>query len=344
MDYNIKDSSLHQNISAYAEYDRKDTAIRVGIVREERELSDGSTRYIVEVFVGGNQVGVSCSLMTRFNGTYNFEEYRLKPWLKSSTGGQQLASTASTYDLRDGDTVVVAFLDGKAREGIILGGIKHPSRDSQTTLGELSYISTYNGIETKVDAEGAYTVTFNGAPLNDSTPTVPGTVSDTAPAQYNPAIAGSFWKIDSTGGIEISDAQTVAGALNSIKITKDPASPTTVITSGRNVITLAGNPAVGEFNITTDTFTHDALSTTFKTTKDFNIDTLQMKLKGSKVAIGNDTVELIDAIITIIETIGKVVITSPVGTCTPLISDSSSGWASKIIPLLIKLKALKGSL
>src|SRR5690606_17875171 len=118
---------------------RRDTAIRVGIVREMRTVADGSTRYIEEVFIGGNQVPVSCQLMTRWGGAYNFEEYRVRSWAGSVSNGFLPPTTAGSYEFRSGDTVVVGFINGKSREGIILGGIQHESRDEEIGEG-ISYL------------------------------------------------------------------------------------------------------------------------------------------------------------------------------------------------------------
>jgi hypothetical protein len=335
MDYIVRDSSLYQDPDVFSVYDRRDSAIRVGIVREERETSEGTTRYIVEVFIGGNQVPVSCTLMTRFGGIFNYEEFRVRPWLKTSTGGMLPPSTASSYDLRSGDTVLVAFVDGKSREGVILGGIKHPGRDEQTSIGDIAYISVFNGLETKIENSGAYKVTFNGKPINDVLLDVP--IGQPLPApQYNPLVAGSYFGFEDDGSFTASDGSQM------IKITKNPVSGSISIESGKNKMVFGGNPALGKTTLETDTLIFKALSTSIGTTKDFKLETLQLSLKGAKIAIGNDAFELFDGLVQLIDALGSLVVTSPVGTCTPL--QAAPTWAAQVLPLKLKIQTLKASL
>jgi hypothetical protein len=339
-DYIVQDSSLFKYDDAYGISDNKFTGIYIGIVRKSELLSDGNTIYTVEYYLGGKQVPISCFAMTRFNSPYNFEEIRLKPWLRGPiSSGLLPAGTASTYNMRDGEVVIVAPLDGNGREGVILGTVRHPSRKQVTEEGTLAYHSVYNGLETKIDPEGAYTVTFQGAPLNDATPIPPG-LSEVAEAQYNPLISGSFFGFDNTGSFAI-DVSNELGA-NMIKLTRDPAGGTILIESGKNIISIGGNPALGELSVTTDTYKVEVLESEMKATTAMKFEALQMSIKGTQVAIGNDTIELIDGLLQILDGIGQVVVTSPVGTCTPIMA--SPQWASTITPLIVKLNTLKGSL
>jgi len=341
MDYIVVDSSLYKDGESHGALDYSDTAIRVGIVRQSIEVDGVGTKYLVEVFMGGNQVPVSCVPVTRFNSPYNFEEVRLKPWLRGPAASGFLdPGAASTYNLRDGETVIVAFIDGDAREGIILGSIKHPSRETTTEENTLAYHSSYNGLETKIDVEGAYTVTFQGSPLNDSIPIPPGT-KEIPPADYNPVIAGSFFGFDNAGSF-IIDCTNDIGA-NKVTITKDPAGGTMKIESGQNIIDIAGNAAQGELTVTTGKLAFDTFETSFKAQTTFKVEaTTGVSIKGLQVAIGNDTIELIDGLLQILDGIGQITVTSPVGLCTPIMA--SPQWASSIIPLIVKFNTLKGSL
>jgi len=341
MSYIVSDSTLYKTEESYGAQDYADTAIRVGIVRKAVEHEDVGTKYTVEVFMGGNQVPVSCVPMTRFNSPYNFEEIRLKPWLRGpAASGFMDPGTASTYNFRDGEHVIVAFLDGKSREGVILGTIKHPSRELATEAETLAYHSVYNGLETKIDPAGAYTVTFQGAPTNDSIPIPPG-VSEVAAVKYNPIIAGSFYGFDDTGSFTIDCSDKIN--TNMIKITKDPAGGTMLIESGQNIISIGGKPAQGELSVTTGKLALETFEVSITAQTAFKVEaTTAVSIKGLQVAIGNDTIELVDGLLQIIDGIGQVTVTSPVGTCTPIMA--SPQWASSIIPLIVKLNTLKGSL
>lgn len=334
MDYIVKDSSLRQNPKAFAEYDRGDYAVRVGIVRQELEENDGTTKYLVEVFSGGKQIPVACTIMSRFGSVYNYEEWRPRGWARNTVGGLLSPTTASSYDLRDGDTVMVAFIDGQSREGVILGSVRHPARTEKVEKGTLAYVSNFNGVQTTIDADGAYSVQFNGTPLQDLAPIQPG-IPITEP-QYNPLVAGSHFGFSSDGSYTVSDGSQF------LKIEKNPVSGSITLCSGKNKVVLGGNPVLGETSITTDTFAVSALSTSIKSTKDIKAEALQVSIKGTQMAIGNDVFELFDGLSQLIDALGTLVVTSPVGQCTPLMAAPT--WAAQVIPLKLKILTLKGSL
>lgn len=336
MDYSVKDSSIFFDDYSYSTQQSKDDSLRIGIVRECREVTDGTVRYLVEVFIDGNQVPISCQLMTRFGGPYNFEEYRLRAWANKVKSGKFLPTTISTYDFRAGDMVVVGFIAGKSREGIILGGIRHESRDLE--LGDdIEYISKFNGLETKIDVDGAYTVTFNGTPINEIALDLPG--APIIPPIYNPLTSGSFFGFDAQGGFSIDNNTGV-----SLAITKTVTGGVFTITSGSTTIEIDGTvPGLSTTAISTDSMTVDVTQDlTINPTLSLKAETLQLSLKGTQVAIGNDAIELVDGLIQILDGLGQVTVTSPVGTCTPIMA--SPQWASSIIPLIVKLNTLKGSL
>jgi len=335
MNYSVKDSSIRYDPVSYKSHLEKDDSIRVGMVREVKTVSDGSIRYLVEVHVGGNQVPVSCQMMTRFGGVYNFEDYRVRPWARTAPSGALLPTTASTYDLRSGDMVVVGFINGKSKEGVILGGLKHEARSSELAA-DIEYQSRFNGFETKVGTDGSYKMTFNGAALNEAALEVPGVpIMDPI---YNPLAAGSFLEFQGDGGIAVDNGNGVG-----LFITKSAIGGSLTITSGGSTIVLGGNLAIAEINVATDNMTVEAsMNTVIKSELSIKVETLQLSLKGTQVAIGNDSIELIDGLIQLIDAIGQLTIMSPVGTCTPVMA--APQWAGSVIPLKVKLSTLKGSL
>jgi hypothetical protein len=68
----------------------------------------------------------------------------------------------------------------------------------------------------------------------------------------------------------------------------------------------------------------------------------QISLKGTQVAIGNDQFELFEGLDKLITALGAIVVTSPVGTCTPI--QAAPTWATDVLPLQLKIKALISSL
>ena len=158
MDYTIKDSSYHRDPIQYAAHDAKDTAIKLGTVREIYQSTSTEIKYIVEACFSGITIPVACSLMTRWGGIQNYEEYGLRSY-KGSTSTDAGRASDFTFDTRVGDVVLIACLQGHYREGVILGGIRHPARKTILESGDIAYVSQFNGIETKITNEGAYRVT-----------------------------------------------------------------------------------------------------------------------------------------------------------------------------------------
>ena len=331
MNYSTSDSSIVRDQNSYKSHNYKDDSLRVGIVREVRKNKNDETRYIVEVFISGNQVPVSCKLLTRFGGVYNFEEYRIRGWSKLTSPGFLPPTTASKYNLRSGDTVLVGFINGKSKEGVILGGLDHAAR-STNIADDIEYISCFNGLETKIDSSGAYTVTFNGSAVNEALLDIPGT-EPTSPV-YNPISSGSFFGFDSDGGFTASNNNS-----SSIKITKDALGGTIVLESGSNKIELGGDPFASELTVSSDRVAiESSLETSIKATTTISAEATEITLKCVRASIGNDVIELISGLIELIDAIGTVTVTSPVGTCTPVMA--SPQWAT-IEALKIKLQTLK---
>lgn len=337
MDYSVRDSSILNDPFEFRVFDEQDCSIRVGIIREERTVKDGSTRYIVEVASGGRQIPVSCIMMSRFGGAFNFEEFRVRPWVNKFPSGLLAPASADKYNLRAGDVVLVAYLEGQSREGVILGGINHPARKEKTKAGNIEYISMFNGVETQIRKDGSYKITFKGAPINEALLMVPPTGGEIPSPEFNPLISGSYYGFDKEGSYVVSDGKQF------IKILKKNPSGSMILVSGKNRIDLGGSATKGIMGLKTDDLVIDSISSSIKASKDVKIEaTKSVSIKATKLAIGNSQFELFDGLDKLIEAIGSVVVTSPVGTCTPIMAAPT--WASKVIPLQVKIKALVSSL
>jgi hypothetical protein len=336
MDYIVRDSSVLPDMRSIAATLEQDTSIRVGIIREEQETKTG-TIYVVEVLIDGKMVLVGCVPMVRFGGAHNFEEYKMRGWLATAAGA--LSPTAGAqYKARSGDVVVIAYLNGKSREGVILGGLNHNSRKPKLEMGTIGYLSEFNGLETSIKDDGSYKVTFKGyAPTNDAALKLPPTGVDVLPPVYNPLTGGSYYGFNSGGSFIASDGS------QTIKIYKNIATGSIILKSGSSQIELGGNPAIGNFSVQSGKGVMDFQTTaSIKSTVGLALQSLQVSIKGTQVAIGNDQFELFDGLIQLIDALGSLVVTSPVGTCTPLMSAPT--WAAQVLPLKIKLSLVKGSL
>lgn len=336
-DYSTRDSTHHNPHRQEAFVADKDYAVRVGIIREENETEEGDPVYIVEVYNQGKQVPLSCVCMSRFGGVHNFEEYRLRPWSRNKLAASKgEIPSASTYDMRAGDVVVVATIDGSGREGIILGGLSHPARDIVTQSGDVAYVSCFQGLETKIEDDGAYTVTFNGKPVNTLALEAPPTGVPPLAPKYNPLISGSFFGFDNTGSYTASDGD------QAIKIDKTTTNIT--ITSGDSIIEIGNLNPLGlrkeGANIKSGEISFEASDAFSIAGKEVLVQgTKELTLSGTKIAIGNPAMELLDTIVKIIDALGTVTVTSPVGTCTPIMA--SPQWAQVAI-LKALIEASKG--
>lgn len=337
MDYIVRDSSLLPDMQSVKTMQSSDSSIRIGIVREEKVLAN-SIIYMVEVLVNGKQVPVSCTVMTKWGGAHNYEEQTLRPWLNGFPSGMLLPASAGHYKGRSGDVVLVAYLNGQSREGVILGGISHPARKPKLKGKSIAYISEFNGLEKSITNDGSYKVTFKGyASTNDTALKIPPNGAEIPPPVYNPATGGSYYGFNSKGSFIASDGKQF------LKIHKDASNGSIILKSGSVQMELGGNSSSGVFSVQANKSIMDfKTSVSIKSKTNLALQSSQVSVKGTKVAIGSDQFELFDGLVKLIDALGSLVVTSPVGTCTPLMSAPT--WTSQVIPLKTKISALKGSL
>ena len=299
----ISDSSLLRDPESMGAIDRRDYAIRIGMVREAHHDEEFDlTRYLVEVRDRPeHQLLVVCTLMVRFGGPYNYEEW-IPNTAEPSSHEQKLH-----YNVRAGDVVLVAFINGLSREGVILGSLRHPTRPHKLSIDDgPTYISEFNGISQSINKDGEYTVTFKGQPTNLADfqkcledETVPTPVYDTS-------IGTTYFKFDKTGGWIIGD--NASSKPQSFHI--DKANGSVKIISGNTVATFDKNK--------------DSVS-----------------IKTSKIAIGSSSVELLDQLTKLIDALGALTALSPVGPCAPL--TGAPQWA-QVQQIKKKIASIMGSL
>ena len=313
-----------------------DTKIRVGVVYEEIVgENSGETTYTVMVSVGSHDVPVTCVRMSRFGGAHNYEEYNLRAYEDAAGTGLN-----KPYSQRAGDVVVIAFLDGSARKGVILGGIRHSSRTEKLTANKTpAYISRFNGIEKTISEEGALTYTYRGStPASEaSLKTIP-TGIPILEAVDDPIAAGSTFGFNEDGNFCATD-----GDAQSIVVNKDKlGGGNIVLTSGSTTVTLAGG--AGGQEVTIDTVG----DVTISTVKNVDISGLDISLNANKaiaiesklgVSITSAGSELLDLIITLIDELGAVKVVAPMGPCTSL--NETPMWL-KVVAVKLKITSMMG--
>lgn len=327
----VKDSSIWVDGSHFSAVDKKDPYIRIGIVKKvDRDKNTTDLRYLVEVRDRSNAIEVNCRLMRRFGGVYNYEDIVLHGYKFDDK-----PDPVRNYDAKAGDVVVVGLLNGEAREGIILGSLTHPAR--QTTIDITKgpqYKSEFNGVETSINEFGEYKVTFKAIPKNitklDEQP------SDMLPLpEYDSKIGTSFFKFDKTGSYEVNDNSS--SGFQNLRI--DKANGTVEINSGKIRLTLSKMDEKISIKCKAVSITSDSSITGI--TKELNFEASKSaNIKSPKVAIGSDGVELLDQIFKLIEKLGMVKPISPIGPCTPLMATPE--W-SEVQQIQIKVKGITGS-
>ena len=101
---------------------------------------------------------------------------------------------------QNGSIVLMLCIDGSSEQAIILGAIQHPDRKNGKLTKELGHHmeGEFNGLNWKVDKDGALTITFKSATDND------GKAKDTK-------TGGTTLKIDKTGSVDVNTNLTGDG-------------------------------------------------------------------------------------------------------------------------------------
>lgn len=328
----IKDSSIWQNSNAFSAYNAKDSFVRIGIVKQVyREKRSTDLKYLVEIQDRNDSIEVSAVMMRRFGGVFNYEDVVYHGYKFDDK-----PDAVRAFDAKAGDSVLVAFLNGESREAVILGGLSHTARKStiDVTKGP-QYASEFNGIETTINQDGEYKLTFKAIPTNikklDDKP------NKTLPSPtYDDKVGGSFFKFDKTGSIEINDKDKQG--VQNLRIDKPKG--TIQINSGKISLTLTKKDEKVELKCKVLNITSDD-KVNYKT-KEYKLEAEKsVKINSPKIAIGKDGVELLDQLFQLVEKLGAVTPISPVGPCTSLMTTPQ--W-SQVKQVQAKIKEITGGL
>lgn len=269
-------------------------------------------------------------MLRQFGGAYNFEDY-----IYHGYKFDDKPDPTRAFNAKAGDAVLVAFLNGEAREAIILGSLIHPSRKStlDVTKGP-QYLSEFNGVETSINSDGEYKMTFKAVPTNaKDLDNKPGT--KIPPPKYDTKVGGSFFLMDKTGSLELNDKDS---SIQNIRIDKPKG--TITINSGKIKLEMTKKEEKVTLKCKVLEITSDDKIT--GKTKEYSMDaSTSVKIKSPKVAIGKEGIELLDQLFQLVEALGKVQPISPVGPCTPI--KSAPNWAG-VVDVQSKIKEITGGL
>jgi len=181
----------------------QENRIFIGMVLDVKNNSDtNELRYVVEVYHRNDRIILACRSLRQWGGVYNYEDYISRGYDYTQSSNNSNGTTAQA-----GDLVLVAHIGGNGREGVILGGMTHPARKTSldATKGP-QYKSEFNGIETHINENGEWTLTFKGQPTNlQKLTAAPSEVIPTP--EYDKDIGSSFMKWDKTGSFILSTNQ-----------------------------------------------------------------------------------------------------------------------------------------
>lgn len=328
----IDDSSLWPNQNSFLNITNTHE-IKMGLVRAQEYIEKtDSYIYIVEALGNGRRVMMRCRLMSRFGDVYNYEEWT--PRFNKVTSSKDDPEPWD-YKVRVGEVVMVVAIDGGHSEGVILGSLKHPARKSKLKKEEYSYNSQYNGIETTIDKDGAWKVTFKGIPKNEKD-LYKDTKNGIKEAEYDEKLMGTFIGIDKEGSIEFNDFDTEEK--QNIQINKKEGK----INIKSGTISLILDKKEKSIKISNEITEIESKKNFKLKTEELSFDASKsVKIKSAKIAIGGDGTELIDSLLKIVDAIGKLIINSPQGPCAPF--NSAPTW-SEIESIKSKLSSIKGSL
>jgi hypothetical protein len=339
-DYIIKDSSMYVDANAHRLQSVKNSSVKVGIVRDTISLDDQDIAYIVEVWLGTRYTPVQCVRSCRFGGIYNYEEFTYRGFTPGDS------SAADGYlDYKAGDVVVIAYIDGDSRDGVILGSFNHPGRTRNFDSEDgIQYASEFNGIEKTINEDGEYKVTFKGTPTNIDLLRQPVTGDSLPDPEYRDS-AGSYYSFYEDGSYEVADN-------NEQFIYIDKEGEQIIIGSGNTSLVIDKNKE--SYSITNkstsfnsaDEFKVKTKTTDFNSSKLFQVKTKDIKTTGKwnqkgDVTISGKTTNNGDVAIN-----GKLTTTgatSLAGGANPLIYDIvlAKGTGNKGAPVISSITILK---
>lgn len=328
----VKDSSIWRDPFSFQKHNESDARVKIGLVRAAQfNKIRGEITYIVEVQDQGDKLFIPCRQLRRFGGVFNYEDYTLQTYKFDPK-----KDSIPAFDTKAGDMVLVCYLNGDSREGMILGGLVHTARESTLQPADgPQYLSQFNGIVTNINKDGELTVTFRGIPTNIDKLSLTPTAELPDPT-FNDSVGTSYYKFDKTGSWTVSDNATS----NPQNIKIDKTAGTTTITSGKIILKMTKGSE--DTQLKTKTLVINADTSMNTNTKDWaTIASATAKIKSPKIAFGTDGTELLDQITKLIDAIGKLTAISPVGPCAAL--KSAPQWTG-VDAVKSAITGIKGTL
>ena len=194
-------------------YLRLGVVVEIYDVGEEGNISKLVPEYDVMTIQHENTATYkNCFAADGFGGVADFYNKKLR-----KPKDAKKVKDSGSMKKQNGSMVLLLCIDGRSEQGIIISHLSHSDRTKGKLTKELGHHleGEFNGINWKVDKDGALTLTFNSATDNDGKP------ADTA-------AAGSTFKIEKDGSIEAADG-------NKEKIRIDKKEKTISVTAEKDI-------------------------------------------------------------------------------------------------------------
>lgn len=254
--------------------------LRLGVVTEIYDIEDDGNvsklvpEYDVMTIEDDNTANYkNCMSIDSFGGV---ADYFVKK-LRKPKNAKKVKESGSLKK-QNGSIVLLLCVDGTSDQGIILASIAHPDRKTGKLTKALGHHmeGEFNGLNYKVDKDGALSILFKSATDNDGKPA-------------DSKAGGSTWKIEKDGSILFSD-----GNKESIRLDKTAKTVTIVAEADISATSDANVNITAKKNINAKSTAEMLLdaggSFTAKSGGAFNITSegpLSLKAPDMKVAVDN---------------------------------------------------------
>jgi hypothetical protein len=133
----------------------------------------------------------NCINVESFGGKADFFEYKMRA-VDNKPQDNQKAILNVNFKEQHGNMVLLLCLDGSTDKGIIVKSVSHKGRKTKLTKeAGLHLEGEYNGLNWKIDKDGALTVTFKSKTNNEGVP-------------QDKQAGGTHIQIDKTGQVDIN--------------------------------------------------------------------------------------------------------------------------------------------
>lgn len=192
------DSSLRE----FADFSLKTGVIlKTYYIEDPLNVSKKYTEYDVLVSTQDGGMGAAaiiykkCFALESFGSVSDFFESSLRQPTKDPLYKNSETNKIEPYSA-DGAIVLVLCINGQSDQGVIIGAIKHPNRNTVLTKEKGHHLEgEFNGVNWQINKDGELVVTFKSPTDNEG-------------KYLNEEAGGSTVKLEKDGSIEISDGTT----------------------------------------------------------------------------------------------------------------------------------------